>query len=186
MAILAYVARAAMPHGCMKGVGESILFLKESNSKGAINMNLSGRKRRTAPWLSALLLSAFTCLIIACGSTSSTGSTGGQTSGGSTATPVSTLASTPTTDPPASTATPGSMEFPTINRGTTDFPGCGGQASLLSIRMLDQLHGWALNVNAILKTSDGGVHWNCVSQQISTIRLAWLPRAITFQTTCTP
>jgi len=104
---------------------------KESNSKGAIHMNLSGRKRRTIPWQSVLLLIAFTCLIVACGSTSSTGSTGGQTEGGSTATPVSTRASTPTPDPPGSTATPGSI---------SNFPGCGGQASLLSIRMLDQLH----------------------------------------------
>src|SRR5215831_12268006 len=42
-------------------------------------------------------------------------------------------------------------------------PGCANQAPLLSIRMLDQFHGWALNVNAILKTSDGGEHWNCVT-----------------------
>jgi photosystem II stability/assembly factor-like uncharacterized protein len=33
---------------------------------------------------------------------------------------------------------------------------------LISIRMLDQVNGWALTTNAILKTADGGLHWQIV------------------------
>ena len=32
-----------------------------------------------------------------------------------------------------------------------------------TLRMLDQVHGWALNTAAVLKTSDGGVHWTNVA-----------------------
>jgi hypothetical protein len=103
--------------------------------------------------LSILMLFLLVCLLAACGSTTTPGggNPGGQ--GGSTSTPGKT---------PASTATVGSTLVVSGTPGVNS-PGCAGQASLLSVRMLDATHGWALNVTAILKTSDGGRDWNCVT-----------------------
>jgi photosystem II stability/assembly factor-like uncharacterized protein len=40
---------------------------------------------------------------------------------------------------------------------------------LFTIHMLDRQHGWALNASAVLKTSDGGLHWHAVSPKNSPI-----------------
>ncbi len=107
--------------------------------------------------LNILMLFLLVCLLAACGSTTTPGgstgggNTGGQ--GGSTPTPGTT---------PASTATVGSTPIVSGTPGVNG-PDCAEQASLLSFRMLDSSHGWALNVNAILKTSDGGRDWTCVT-----------------------
>ena len=86
----------------------------------------------------------FVCLLAACGTPAipATGNTSGQNPSGSTATSLPTI------------TTSGTI------LGNT---GCAGQAGLLAIRMLNRSDGWALNENAILKTSDGGLHWRCVT-----------------------
>src|SRR5262249_5938703 len=38
-----------------------------------------------------------------------------------------------------------------------------------TIRMLDKTHGWALNGASVLKTSDGGLHWQVVSPSSSLV-----------------
>jgi hypothetical protein len=113
--------------------------------------------QRPAHRLNRLMLFLLVCLLVACGSTTTPGgstggvNTGGQ--GGNTPTPATT---------PASTATVGSTPVVSGTPGING-PDCAGQASLLSFRMLDSSHGWALNVNSILKTSDGGKDWTCVT-----------------------
>lgn len=85
-------------------------------------------------------------LLAACGGTANNAGTGGSTA---TATPA-----------PTPTSTAGQA---------SGAAGCAGQGGLLSIRMLDSFHGWALNEHAILKTSDGGEHWSCVTPPNTTV-----------------
>jgi photosystem II stability/assembly factor-like uncharacterized protein len=99
-------------------------------------------------WMPFLMFILLAGLLAACGTTSSlgTGSTGGSTTTPSSPSPSSTAASP--------TATSGSV---------LNGHGCAGQATLSAVRMLNASNGWALSADAILKTSDGGVHWNCVT-----------------------
>jgi len=53
--------------------------------------------------------------------------------------------------------------IPTIPSNRPSNPTVPPIAPLTSIRMLDKTHGWALTQSAILKTTDGGLHWQNVT-----------------------
>ncbi|HEX9131082.1 MAG TPA: hypothetical protein VF844_02195 [Ktedonobacteraceae bacterium] len=52
----------------------------------------------------------------------------------------------------SSTGNPGSSQKPV-----------GGSVALLSLHMIDTMTGWALSELAVLRTTDGGIHWKNVS-----------------------
>jgi photosystem II stability/assembly factor-like uncharacterized protein len=101
--------------------------------------------------LAAILLS---CLLIACGTGSSTGST--PPTATSTTAPSATTTATAATDTPLSTVnTPAAQPGP----------------PLTAIRMLDLYNGWALSNNLILRTSDGGLHWRNLTPAGATVNV---------------
>lgn len=93
------------------------------------------------------LFTALILMLAACGSAASTSAS------------APTVGTTPTTGVPVTT--------PSIPPDkSTPSPVTGGSkpiAPLKGIRMLDAHNGWALTAQAILKTVDGGVHWNDVT-----------------------
>jgi photosystem II stability/assembly factor-like uncharacterized protein len=58
----------------------------------------------------------------------------------------------------SSTGNPGSARKP-----------AGGSAALLYLHMIDTMTGWALSEHAVLRTSDGGMHWKNVSPPNTTL-----------------
>jgi photosystem II stability/assembly factor-like uncharacterized protein len=50
----------------------------------------------------------------------------------------------------------------TGNPGIAQKP-AGGSVALLSLHMIDTMTGWALSEHAVLRTTDGGIHWKNVS-----------------------
>jgi photosystem II stability/assembly factor-like uncharacterized protein len=56
-------------------------------------------------------------------------------------------------------ATEGGSTSPTAQATSVTKP---SDRPLISIRMLDQENGWALTINAVLTTKDGGLHWQSV------------------------
>nr|BBH86951.1 hypothetical protein KTC_17020 [Thermosporothrix sp. COM3] len=104
------------------------------------------RKKHYASLLKLFALVLLTGLLVACGSTSTTQNA--EATG--TTTPDK---PTETSSTPAQTKT-----SPTANSSqtTTHDP-------LTSIRMVDKLNGWALSKQGILKTTDGGQHWQSVT-----------------------
>lgn len=114
-------------------------------------------------WLSWLGLMVCVCLLLAaCEPVSPVGGTGSPgvavspTPSIGTATPVATPIPTHVATPiPTSVATP--VPTPTAPAASTPV--------LTSIRMIDTSNGWALTKSAVLKTSDGGRHWQNVQPQ---------------------
>jgi photosystem II stability/assembly factor-like uncharacterized protein len=94
-------------------------------------------------WLIWLLLVSLTCLLVGCSSASATNSTTPPTPGTQNAGNGTTVNSSA-----AGVTTNGTS----INEILPTLP-------LTHIRMLDTTHGWALDKNNILKTSDGGQSW---------------------------
>jgi photosystem II stability/assembly factor-like uncharacterized protein len=45
----------------------------------------------------------------------------------------------------------------------------GGSVALLSLQMIDTMTGWALSESAVLRTTDGGIHWKNVSPPNTTL-----------------
>lgn len=97
----------------------------------------------------SLLLLLLACLLTACGS-----------AGASAAPPpsASTLAAGLT---PAASNNSGSTS--NIDSGSGAGTSAKAAGPFTALRMLDQVHGWALSRSAIFKTSDGGVHWTNVA-----------------------
>jgi Uncharacterized protein related to plant photosystem II stability/assembly factor len=113
-------------------------------------------------WLSWLGLMVCACLLMAAcepvgpiGGTASPGATVSPTSSIGTSTPVSTPMPTPI---PTAASTPVPVNQPTIAATQVSVPA----PVLTSIRMVDTSNGWALTKSAVLKTSDGGRHWQNV------------------------
>jgi photosystem II stability/assembly factor-like uncharacterized protein len=92
--------------------------------------------------LMSVLFPVLALLLAACSTTGSTSS--------SQATVV------PTSSPQASTSTPSITPLASTVSSTPVQP-------LTAIRMLDIHNGWALTASSILKTTDGGQHWNDVT-----------------------
>jgi len=104
-----------------------------------------------------------TLLLAACCST--TGSGNGGAPSGNTGAPSGNTGASPTagSTPTVAATAPGSQAPESGTPGVdANGPQCAGQSALTTIRMVDSVHGWAMNEQAILKTSDGGVHWQCV------------------------
>jgi len=51
----------------------------------------------------------------------------------------------------------------------TPTPTLPSNYTLTFIHMLDQTHGWALNADSVLKTADGGLHWQTVLSALPTL-----------------
>jgi len=85
--------------------------------------------------LSTVFTTLLTVLLAACSTTGNAGATNNDI-----ATPTPTATSTPTVAPVTQPA----------------------NTPLILIRMLDRANGWALTSNAVLKTTDGGLHWRTV------------------------
>ncbi|MBA2678637.1 MAG: hypothetical protein H0U76_09640 [Ktedonobacteraceae bacterium] len=96
----------------------------------------------------SLLLLSLVCLLTACGGT-----------GASTVDAASTPAPKADATPAATNASHTSSAASQASVGL-DVKAAGPFAT---IRMLDQLHGWALSKSAVFKTSDGGAHWTNVA-----------------------
>ncbi len=110
-------------------------------------MKLMHRNTHMNYWLGAMVTLLLALVLAACSGTGSgtvtvTGSQGSGTS--TTPSPTATTGGS-TTPTPAATATP-----------ETTVP-------LTTIRMLDQMNGWALTKSSILKTSDGGQTWHDIT-----------------------
>lgn len=58
----------------------------------------------------------------------------------------------------------------TSNPGSAQKP-AGGSVALLSLHMIDTMTGWALSEHAVLRTTDGGIHWKNVSPPNTTLTL---------------
>ena len=56
----------------------------------------------------------------------------------------------------------------TGNPGIAQKP-AGGSVALLSLHMIDTMTGWALSEHAVLRTTDGGIHWKNVSPPNTTL-----------------
>lgn len=50
----------------------------------------------------------------------------------------------------------------TGNQGSSQKP-VGGAVALLNLHLIDTMTGWALSEHAVLRTTDGGIHWKNVS-----------------------
>jgi photosystem II stability/assembly factor-like uncharacterized protein len=103
-------------------------------------------------WPLGLLLVALACLLSACGNTTTsnptTATSTAQTAGNTTATaPSSTTATAPSST--------GTQAVSTTTGQVTVLP----TRPLTHIRMTDAMHGWALDQDNVLKTSDGGKSW---------------------------
>ena len=105
------------------------------------------KKSMRVAWLPLLSFIVLTLLLVGCGSTGTTsGSVGAANPTATSTTSTSpTNSSTPTTASAATTA----PSKPTV--------------PLIAIRMLNTNDGWALAASSILKTTDGGVHWQDVT-----------------------
>ncbi len=105
----------------------------------------SMNKYKSFSWLTGLLIVALTSLLIACSSTS---------------------AGSSTTAPTPATTTQSTGSGTTANSSAATTSANGGSKGVIlptlpltHIRMLDATHGWALDSNNVLKTSDGGQSW---------------------------
>jgi photosystem II stability/assembly factor-like uncharacterized protein len=56
----------------------------------------------------------------------------------------------------------------TGNPGSSQKP-IGGAGALLTLHMIDTVTGWALSEHAVLRTTDGGIHWKNVSPPNATL-----------------
>src|SRR6266550_1338920 len=109
-----------------------------------MNMNLHTRKTMRSALLPALLSVVLTTLLTACGSSGSTTTTQG------TSTSTITSSSSNAGSAPAAANTTASTPIDPLQ----------------AIRMVDENNGWALTTkNTILKTSDGGHHWQDVTSK---------------------
>ncbi len=100
------------------------------------------KKPTHVAWLPLLLILALALLLGACSTTGSISSSQA---------PV-----VPTSSPQSSTSTPSITPSASTVSSKPAVP-------LTAIRMLDTKNGWALTANSILKTTDGGLHWNDVT-----------------------
>ncbi len=101
------------------------------------------RKKPThVAWLPLLLILALALLLGACSTTGSISSSQA---------PV-----VPTSSPQSSTSTPSITPSASPVSSKPALP-------LTAIRMVDTKNGWALTASSILKTTDGGLHWNDVT-----------------------
>ena len=101
------------------------------------------RKKPTqVAWFPLVLIPALALLLGACSTTGSISS--------SQATVV------PTSSPQSSTSTPSTTPSASTVSSKPALP-------LTAIRMVDTKNGWALTASSILKTTDGGLHWNDVT-----------------------
>jgi photosystem II stability/assembly factor-like uncharacterized protein len=106
--------------------------------------------RKNNVWFGlAVIMLLVSFLLAACGNSSSTSTSKGEQNTGTPTTSARTVTPTSTGNPAPAATTRSATQKPTV--------------ALTSIRMLDQTHGWALTESAVLKTSDGGIHWNDVS-----------------------
>lgn len=95
-------------------------------------------------WLSFVSFIALAFLLVACGSTGTTTGSSGTTN------PIATA----TSQPGSSTPTSSAATTPVSSKPTVP---------LTAIRMLNANEGWALTASSVLKTTDGGVHWQDVT-----------------------
>jgi photosystem II stability/assembly factor-like uncharacterized protein len=100
------------------------------------------KKPTHVAWLPLVLILALALLLGACSTT------------GSTSTSQPTMV--PTSSPQSSTSTPSITPSASPVSSKPALP-------LTAIRMVDTKNGWALTASAILKTTDGGLHWNDVT-----------------------
>lgn len=100
------------------------------------------KKPTHVAWLSLLLILALALLLGACDTTGSISS--------------SQPTMVPTSSPQSSTSTPSITPSASTVASKPAVP-------LTAIRMLDTQNGWALTASSILKTTDGGLHWNDVT-----------------------
>jgi photosystem II stability/assembly factor-like uncharacterized protein len=105
---------------------------------------MSQRQEKPTPvaWHPLVLILALALLLGACDTT------------GSTSTSQPTMV--PTSSPQSSTSTPSITPSASTVSSKPALP-------LTTIRMVDTRNGWALTASSILKTSDGGFHWNNVT-----------------------
>ncbi len=100
------------------------------------------KKPTHVAWLPLLLILALALLLGACSTTGSISSSQA---------PV-----VPTSSPQSSTSTPSITPSASPVSSKPALP-------LTAIRMVDTKNGWALTASSILKTTDGGLHWNDVT-----------------------
>lgn len=101
-------------------------------------------------WLSGIVFVVLALLISAC--SNSDGSTNTGAAQGTTSTTTGTVKVVNST---TAAPTPATSTTMSDNRNTTILP----TLPLTQIRMTDASHGWALDKNNVLKTSDGGKSW---------------------------
>ncbi len=108
---------------------------------------------KTGARLSSFSVSAFlvllACMFTACGNA------------GTSSIPASASGSSPATTT-VSTASNNSGKT-SSNGASSGIISAKAAGPFTSIRMLDQMHGWALSKSAVFKTADGGLHWLNVS-----------------------
>lgn len=124
-------------------------------------MNLLKRLRVSGPLSGLLIAVLFMVFLAACGTDTASGGSSTPTAG-ATSTPTTAPTSTPGTTPTVSAPAPTPQATPVPPSGSTG-SACAGQGGLISIRMITHTQGWALNEKAILRTTDGGAHWKCVT-----------------------
>lgn len=117
-----------------------------------------GRYQQTYHILTWMTIGTFLLIITlltACGG----GTTTGQQSTATTIT-TPTASATQQLTPPTATPTPGPLK-PTV--------------PLTALRMLDNLHGWALTATEVLKTTDGGYTWEDASPANNPLKTSGAP-----------
>lgn len=114
-------------------------------------MKTSSKKMFRTSFLFGAIAIALTLLLVACGTPGSAGATG-------------TAAPSPT---PTTQTTTGSGSGSSGGSQPSHKP----TVPLTAIRMLDRSHGWALTQSSILKTSDGGAHWQDITPDDASLNM---------------